>query len=76
MSIAPSSAELSALELLQNALDGTASLRTRLVWLVPDPTKAQDLEKVVAKKVPDKVLQEDEMLLLWYDQALTRMEEA
>jgi hypothetical protein len=91
-------------------------------WFVPDPTKAQELEKVreksllkefetykahtgrklkefrlevmrtgfktcwgnrdyatiiaVAKKVPDDVLQEDEKLLLWYDQALTRMEEA
>ena len=89
---------------------------------MPDPTKAQELEKVreksllkefetykahtgrklkefrlevmrtgfktswgnrdyatiiaVAKKVPDEVLQEDEKLLLWYDQALTRMEEA
>lgn len=30
----------------------------------------------VAKKVPDEVLQEDEKLLLWYDQALTRMEDA
>ena len=28
----------------------------------------------VAKKVPDDVLQEDEKLLLWYDQALTRTE--
>ena len=28
----------------------------------------------VAKKIPDDVLQEDEKLLLWYDQALTRME--
>lgn len=91
-------------------------------WYVPDPTKAQELEKLreksllkefetyktfagrklkefrlevmragfktcwgnrdyatiiaVAKKVPDEVLQEDEKLLLWYDQALTRMEEA
>lgn len=91
-------------------------------WFVPDPTKAQELERVreksllkefdtykthtgrklkefrlevmrtgfktswgnrdyatiiaVAKKVPDEVLQEDEKLLLWYDQALTRMEEA
>lgn len=91
-------------------------------WFVPDPTKAQELEKVrekallkdfevykahtgrklkefrlevmragfrtcwrdrdyttivaVAKKVPDDVLQEDEKLLLWYDQAVTRMEEA
>lgn len=30
----------------------------------------------VAKKMPDDVLQEDEKLLLWYDQAVTRMEEA
>ena len=91
-------------------------------WFVPDPEKAEELEKVreksllkefetykahtgrklkefrlevmrtgfktswgnrdyatiiaVAKKVPDEVLQEDEKLLLWYDQALTRMEEA
>lgn len=29
----------------------------------------------VAKKVPDDVLQEDEKLLLWYDQAVTRLEE-
>ena len=89
-------------------------------WFVPDPTKAQELEKVreksllkefeiykahtgrklkefrlevmrtgfktcwgnrdyatiiaVAKKVPGDVLQEDEKLLLWYDQALTRTE--
>lgn len=28
----------------------------------------------VAKKIPEEVLQEDEKLLLWYDQALTRME--
>jgi len=28
----------------------------------------------VARKIPDEVLQEDEKLLLWYDQALTRME--
>jgi hypothetical protein len=28
----------------------------------------------VAKKVPEEALQEDEKLLLWYDQALTRME--
>ena len=90
-------------------------------WYVPDPTKAQELEKIreksllkefevnkthtgrklkefrlevmragfrtcwrdrdyativaVAKKVPDDVLQEDEKLLLWYDQAVTRQEE-
>ena len=30
----------------------------------------------VSKKVPDDVLQEDETLLLWYDQAVTPMEEA
>lgn len=89
-------------------------------WYVPDPSKAQDLEKkrekallkefgayqssaarrlrefrlevlragfkaawtakdyktiiAVAQKVPDEALQEDEKLLLWYDQALTRTE--
>ena len=87
-------------------------------WYVPDPNKAQDLEKkrektllkefetykaftgrkikesrlevlrtgfrsawankdyttiiTVANKLPDETLQEDEKLLLWYDQALTR----
>jgi len=30
----------------------------------------------VAKKIPDDVLQEDEKLLLWYDQAVTRMDGA
>lgn len=90
-------------------------------WYVPDPNKAQDLEKKrekallkefetyltftgrklkefrlevlragfkaawskkdyqtiikVAQKIPDEALQEDEKLLLWYDQALTRLEE-
>lgn len=89
-------------------------------WFVPDPNKAQDLEKKrekallkefdqyhttpgrrlkefrlevlragfkaswaakdyktiigIAGKIPDEALQEDEKLLLWYDQALTRME--
>jgi hypothetical protein len=89
-------------------------------WYVPDPNKAQDLEKKrekvllkefenyktfsgrkikesrlevlragfrtawgnkdyttimnVASKLPEETLQEDEKLLLWYDQALTRME--
>jgi hypothetical protein len=89
-------------------------------WYVPDPNKAQDLEKKrdkallkefetyqaatgrrlkefrlevlragfkaawtakdykaiisIAQKVPDEALQEDEKLLLWYDQALTRTE--
>jgi hypothetical protein len=89
-------------------------------WYVPDPNKAQDLEKkrdkallkefegyksvagrklkefrlevlragfkaawgakdykiiiLIAQKIPEDVLQEDEKLLLWYDQALTRME--
>ncbi|RMD96328.1 MAG: DNA methylase, partial [Bacteroidetes bacterium] len=27
----------------------------------------------VARKIPDKVLQEDPKLLMWYDQAITRM---
>jgi 16S rRNA G966 N2-methylase RsmD len=90
-------------------------------WFVPDPNKAQDLEKKrekallkefqvyqaftgrrlkefrlevlragfkeawgkkdyqtiigVAKKIPDEALQEDEKLLLWYDQAMTRTED-
>ena len=89
-------------------------------WYVPDPTKAQDLEKrrekallkefdaylsftgrklkefrlevlragfknawgtkdyktiiAIAQKLPEEALQEDEKLLLWYDQALTRSE--
>lgn len=89
-------------------------------WYVPDPNKAQDLEKKrekvllkefevyksftgrkikesrlevlragfrhawgnkdyatiisIANKLPDETLQEDEKLLLWYDQALTRSE--
>jgi hypothetical protein len=89
-------------------------------WYVPDPTKAQDLERKrekallkefqtylthtgrrlkefrlevlragfkaawgeknyqtiiqVAQKIPEETLQEDEKLLLWYDQALTRMD--
>ena len=89
-------------------------------WYVPDPNKAQDLEKkrekallkefetyraftgrklkefrlevmragfkaawankdyktiiVIAQKIPEDSLQEDEKLLLWYDQALTRSE--
>ena len=89
-------------------------------WYVPDPNKAQDLDKrrekallkefdsylaapgrrlkefrlevlragfrtawvsknykvilEVAKKIPEEALQEDEKLLLWYDQALTRSE--
>jgi len=28
----------------------------------------------VAQKIPEEALQEDEKLLLWYDQALTRAE--
>lgn len=28
----------------------------------------------IAQKIPDTALQEDEKLLLWYDQALTRTE--
>jgi DNA modification methylase len=95
-------------------------VRAKDRWYVPDPNKAQDLERKrdrallkefeayqiapgrrlkefrlevlragfkaawvakkyksiigVAQKIPDDVLQEDEKLLLWYDQALTRME--
>jgi 16S rRNA G966 N2-methylase RsmD len=91
-------------------------------WYLPDPNKAQDLEKrrekallkefdtyaattsrklkefrlevlragfktawgnrdyqtiiKVAQKIPEEALQEDEKLLLWYDQALTRAEAA
>ncbi|WP_295544924.1 DNA methyltransferase [uncultured Pseudacidovorax sp.] len=91
-------------------------------WYVPDPSKAQDLEKKrekallkefdgyvaatgrklkefrlevlragfktawagrdyqtiikVAQKIPEEALQEDEKLLLWYDQALTRVDAA
>jgi hypothetical protein len=91
-------------------------------WFVPDPNKAQDLEKKrekallkefdgyvaatgrklkefrlevlragfktawasrdyqtiikVAQKIPEEALQEDEKLLLWYDQALTRADAA
>ncbi len=108
-------------------LRGLAKTDPRLVakardrWYVPDPNKAQDLEKKrekallkefetylgftgrrlkefrlevlragfkaawgkkdyqtiiqVAQKIPDEALQEDEKLLLWYDQALTRMED-
>lgn len=108
-------------------LRGLAKTDPRLVakardrWYVPDPNKAQDLEKKrekallkefetylgftgrrlkefrlealragfkaawgkkdyqtiikVAQKIPDEALQEDEKLLLWYDQALTRIED-
>jgi hypothetical protein len=37
----------------------------------------KDLQTIikVARKIPEEVLQEDEKLLLWYDQALTLMEE-
>jgi len=108
-------------------LRGLAKNDSRLIakakdrWYVPDPNKAQDLEKKrekallkefetylahpgrrlkefrlealragfkaawgkkdyasiikVAQKIPDEALQEDERLLLWYDQALTRVED-
>jgi 16S rRNA G966 N2-methylase RsmD len=95
-------------------------LKARDRWYVPDPNKAQDLEKKrekallkqfdeyvnstsrklkefrlevlragfkaawgnrdyqtiikMAQKIPEEALQEDEKLLLWYDQALTRAE--
>ncbi len=37
---------------------------------------ARDYKTIIgiAHKIPDEALQEDEKLLLWYDQALTRME--
>jgi DNA modification methylase len=108
--------DLRGLEKNSSALVSKAKDR----WYVPDPNKAQDLEKrrektllkefetyktftgrkikesrlevlragfrtawsnkdyatimSVASKLPDETLQEDEKLLLWYDQALTRME--
>jgi len=100
--------------------DSVMKSRAKDRWYVPDPNKAQDLEKKrektllkefetykaftgrkikesrlevlragfraawsikdyatilsVALKLPDETLQEDEKLLLWYDQALTRTE--
>lgn len=108
--------DLRSLEKTSPALIAKAQDR----WYVPDPNKAQDLEKKrektllkefdaykaftgrkikesrlevlragfrsawgnkdystiinVANKLPEETLQEDEKLLLWYDQALTRME--
>jgi hypothetical protein len=105
------SLEKSDLQLISKAKDR---------WYVPDPNKAQDLEKkrdkalmkefegyqaatgrklkefrlevlragfkaawaaknykaiiAIAQKIPEEALQEDEKLLLWYDQALTRTE--
>ena len=107
------SLEKSDLQLISKAKDR---------WYVPDPNKAQDLEKkrdkalikefegyqaatgrklkefrlealragfkaawaaknykaiiAIAQKIPEEALQEDEKLLLWYDQALTRSETA
>lgn len=105
---------------LRNLPKDDPSLRDKAKdrWYVPDPNKAQDLEKLrertllkdfeeyksftgrklksfrieavragfkrawqerdyqtiisVAKKIPDNVLQEDQKLLMWYDQAITR----
>lgn len=100
--------------------DARLIAKARDRWYVPDPNKAQDLEKKrerallrefeeyqsaqgrklkefrlevlragfraawgrkdyqtiikVAQKIPEEALQEDEKLLLWYDQALTRTE--
>jgi len=108
--------ELRGLEKTDSKLIAKAKDR----WYVPDPNKAQDLEKkrekgllrefetyrqftgrrlkefrlevmragfkyawankdyatiiAIARKIPDAALQEDEKLLLWYDQALTRLE--
>jgi DNA methylase len=102
--------------------DPTLRTKAQDRWFVPDPNKAQDLEKrrekallkefdtyaattgrklkefrlevlragfktawgnrdyqtiiKVAQKIPEEALQEDEKLLLWYDQALTRAEAA
>jgi DNA modification methylase len=102
--------------------DPTLRVSAQDRWYVPDPNKAQDLEKrrekallrefdtyaattgrklkefrlealragfktawgnrdyqtiiKVAQKIPEEALQEDEKLLLWYDQALTRAEAA
>ena len=96
------------------------NIRGKDRWYVPDPNKAQDLDKKrekallkefqvyqaatgrklkefrlevlragfkdawgtknykaiisIAQKIPEEALQEDEKLLLWYDQALTRTE--
>ena len=100
--------------------DHTLKTKAKDRWYVPDPNKAQDLEKKrdkallkefesyqkstgrklkefrleflragfktawaaknykaiieIAHKIPEEALQEDEKLLLWYDQALTRTE--
>ena len=40
----------------------------KLTNIFPAPLQVRDVT-AVAKKVPDDVLQEDEKLLLWYDQA-------
>jgi DNA modification methylase len=103
-------------------LDPVLRVKAQDRWFVPDPSKAQDLEKKrekallkefdgyvaatgrklkefrlevlragfktawasrdyqtiikVAQKIPEEALQEDEKLLLWYDQALTRVDAA
>jgi predicted RNA methylase len=108
--------DLRGLEKIEPRLVGKAKDR----WYLPDPNKAQDLEKKrekamlkefedyattagrklkefrlevlragfkdawgrkdyqtiikIAQKIPEESLQEDEKLLLWYDQALTRAE--
>lgn len=54
MSGAPSPTGLSSLESLQNALDSTASLRTRIVWLVGRPgTGKTALLRELAHARPD-----------------------
>lgn len=107
---------------MRNLAKDDSALRAKAKdrWYVPDPSKAQDLEKLresallkefeqyrhssqrklrvfrveavragfkkawqdrdyptiiaAAEKIPDNVLQEDPKLLMWYDQAMTRVE--
>jgi hypothetical protein len=102
----------------REAADASLRAKAKDLWYVPDPNKAQDLEKLrernllrefdeykafkgrqlkvfrleavragfkkawaerdyqtildVAHKIPEQILQEDQKLVMWYDQALTR----
>ena len=44
-----------------------------LSWL-PKAWQERDYATIItaARKIPETILQEDSMLLMWYDQALTR----